>query len=312
MIRIAVIASAALCAALATAPPPSGPSDGWQRVGSGTLGGVSGMAPAAWAPEGHGLADLVVVRDNSGDRESRAATVRLRAGRAPAVRELPWFGALPVGLQAIDAVPGRPGHYVAVTDGGDAFHLVVAHGRATAEGTPVALPGRRDGDSYESFALHRDSSGRTFAVWATRGSGERPAVARASSVRVGADGPEFGTVSARQEFAVPYPDRPGVRHISDLKVLTDGTVMVSSSSGPQEDDGPPTCAVYDAGRLTVNAAHDAVLRLKPRRELTPLSLFTERDNRRIEAIAFLPGGHAVWGTDDGSDGGSLRFEHLGG
>lgn len=310
MIRNAVIASVVLCASLATAPPPAGPSEGWQRVGSGTVGGASGLAPAGPAPVGHGPADLVVVRDNSGDRESRAATVRLRPGRAPAVRELPWSGVLPAGLEAIDAVPGRPGHYVAVTGGGDAVHVVVAHGRATAEGAPVALPGRRDGDGYASFALHRDSSGRTFAVWATRGGG-RPAVARASSVRVGAYGPGFGTVSARQEFTVPYPDRPGVRYISDLKVLADGTVMVSSSSGPGVEDGPPTSAVYDAGRLTVNAAHDAVLRLKPPRELTPLSLFTERDDRRIEAIAFLPGGQAVWSTDDGSDGGSLRFERVG-
>ncbi|WP_329306075.1 hypothetical protein OG322_04625 [Streptomyces sp. NBC_01260] len=52
MIRNAVIASAVLCACLATAPPAggaAGPSDGWQRVGSGVLGGGSGMR----RPRGH-------------------------------------------------------------------------------------------------------------------------------------------------------------------------------------------------------------------------------------------------------------------
>ncbi|MEU8626020.1 hypothetical protein [Streptomyces sp. NPDC048669] len=314
MIRNAVIASVVMCASFATSPPATGtavPSDGWQRVGSGILGGVSGMAPAEGAPAGPGLADAVVVRDNTGPRESRVATVCLRPGQDPVVRELPWFGVLPAGLEALDAVPGRPGHYIAVAGRGDAFHIVVANGRAKAEGGPVALPGRRDGDDYAGFALHRDSSGRTFAVWATRGSGDRPAVVRASSVRIGAYGPDFGTVSARQEFAVPFPEQDEVRHISDLKVLDDGTVMVSSASAPGVDDGPFTSAVYDAGRLTVNVAHDAVLRLKPESGLVPLTLFTERDNRKIEAIAFLPGRHAIWGTDDGENGGSVKFDRAG-
>ncbi|WP_329613071.1 hypothetical protein OG244_06925 [Streptomyces brevispora] len=318
MIRNAILASAFLCASLATAPPAAGadgpsdgPSDGWQRVGSGILGGVSGMALVEGAPVGHGLADAVVVRDNKGDREARVATVSLRPGQDPVVRELAWFGVAPADLEALDAVPGSPGHYIALTGRGDAYHVVVAHGRATAEADPVALPGRRDGDDYEGFALHRDRSGRTFAVWATRGNGDRPAVVYASSVRIGTYDVEFGTVSARQEFTVPFPDQDEVRHISDLKVLQDGTVMVSSASDPRGADGPFASAVYDAGRLTVNVAHDAVLRLKPERELTPLNLFTERDNRKIEAIAFLPGRHAIWGTDDENNGGSVKFDRVG-
>lgn len=272
---------------------------------------MSGIALVEGAPTGRGLADAVVVRDNKGDGENRVATVRLRPGRAPVVRELPWLGMLPADLEALDAVPGRPGHYVAVASRGNAYHVVVADGRATAEQEPAALPGRRDGDNYESFALHRDRSGRTFAVWATRGSGDEKAVVRAASVRIGAHGPEFGAVSARQEFSVPYPDEDEVRHISDLKVLDDGTVMVSAASDPNVDDGPFSSAVYDAGRLTVNGAHDAVLRLKPERALSPLSRFTKQDNRKIEAIAFLPGRLGLWGTDDENFGGSVRFERVG-
>ncbi|MFJ4855529.1 hypothetical protein [Streptomyces sp. NPDC088730] len=314
MIRNAVIASAALCAFLAGAPPAAGapvPSDDWQRIGSGVLGGVSGMALVEGAPVGEGLADAVAVRDNSGDHESRVAALRLRPGRAPAVTELPWLGVLPADLEALDAVPGRAGHYIAVTGGGDAYHIVVADGWVTVRGGPVALPGRHDEDGYGSFALHRDGSGRTFAVWATRGSGPREAVVSASSVRVGTRGPEFGTVTARQVFSVPFPNEDEVRHVSDLKVLADGTVMASSASDPGADGGPFASAVYDAGRLTVNAAHDAVLRVKPRNDLVPFALFTKRDNRRIEAIAFAPGRQAVWGTDDENDGGSVKFDAVG-
>lgn len=312
MIRNGIIVTAALCASLAiTAPSATAASDGWQRAGSGIRGGVSGMALVEGAPAGPGLADAVVVRDNKGDGESRVATVRLRPGHAPVVSELPWLGTVPADLEALDAVPGRPGHYVAVASRGNAYDVVVANGRATAEHSPVTLPGRRDGDNYESFALHRGRSGRTFAVWATRGSGDEKAVVRAAAVRIGADGLEFGMVSARQEFAVPFPDEDEVRHISDLKVLDDGTVLVSAASDPNVDDGPFASAVYDAGRLTVNQARDAVLRLKPVRALVPLSRFTKQDNRKIEAIAVLPGRLGLWGTDDENFGGSVMFERVG-
>ncbi|WP_327707956.1 hypothetical protein OG912_02545 [Streptomyces sp. NBC_00464] len=312
MIRNAIIASAVICTSLAaTALSATAASDGWQRVGSGIRGGVSGMALVEGAPAGRGQADAVVVRDNKGDGESRLATVRLRPGHAPVVEELPWLGMLPADLEALDAVPGRPGHYVAVASRGNAYHVVVADGRATAEQEPVALPGRRDGDNYESFALHRDRSGTTYAVWATRGSGDEKAVVRAASVRIGANGLDFGTVSARQEFAVPFPDEDEVRHISDLKVLGDGTVLVSAASDPNVDDGPFSSAVYDAGRFSVNQAHDAVLRLKPVQALVPLSRFTKQDNRKIEAIAVLPGRLGLWGTDDENFGGSVTFEHIG-
>ncbi|MEV0745654.1 hypothetical protein OG778_30100 [Streptomyces sp. NBC_00184] len=312
MIRNGIIVTAVLCASLAAAPlSATAASDGWQRVGSGLQGGVSGIALVEGAPTGPGLADAVVVRDNKADRERRLATVRLRPGDAPVVTELPWLGVLPADLEALDAVPGRPGHYVALASRGEAYHVVVADGRATAEDSPVALPGRQDGDNYESFALHRDRSGRTFAVWATRGSGAQQAVVHAASVRVGPNGLSFGTVSARQEFAVPFPNQDEVRHISDLKVLDDGTVLVSSASDPNVNDGPFASAVYDAGRLTVNRANDAVLRMKPRHALTPLSLFTRQDNRKIEAIAFLPGRLGLWGTDDENFGGSVTFERVG-
>ncbi|MEE1807749.1 hypothetical protein [Streptomyces sp. BE133] len=313
MIRNGFIVSAVACASIAAAAlgaRAAGPSDGWQQVGTGIQGGVSGMALTEGAPVGPNRADAVIVRDNKGDGESRVATVRLRPGRAPVTTELLWLGVLPKDLEALDAVPGRAGHYIALASNGDAYHILVANGRATVQGGPVTVPERRDGDNYESFALHRDRSGRVFAVWATRGSGALKAVVRAASARVGTYGLDFGSPTARQEFAVPFPNEDEVRHISDLKVLADGSVLVSSASDPNVDDGPFSSAVYNAGRLTVDGAHHAVLRLRKTDELTPLRRFTKQDDRKIEAIAFPRDGRAIWGTDDENHGGWVRFDRV--
>ncbi|MFF2328166.1 MULTISPECIES: hypothetical protein [unclassified Streptomyces] len=60
----------------------------------------------------------------------------------------------------------------------------------------------------------------------------------------------------------------------------------------------------------MNGAHDAVLRLRTTGELTPLRRFTEQDDRKVEAIAFLRGGQALWGTDDENHGGWVTFDRV--
>ncbi|MGW8886148.1 hypothetical protein [Streptomyces sp. NPDC055749] len=313
MIKNAFIVSAVACASIAASAPgtqAAGPGDGWQRVGSGIQGGVSGMALVDGAPVGRDRADVVVVRDNKAEGQSRVATVRLRPGLAPVTQELPWQGPVPSDLEALDAVPGRPGHYIAVASKGDAYHVIVAHGRATVQGDPVTLPGGHTDDNYESFAVHRHPSGEVFAVWATRGSGAEKSVVRAAALHVGAYRMAFGQVSSRQEFAVPYPNKDEVRHISDLKVLENGTIMVSAASDPNVDDGPFSSAVYVAGELTVNSINRAALKLTKTPDLRPLRHYTKQRDRKIEAIAILPDRHALWGTDDENKGGSVVFDRV--
>ncbi|QKW07493.1 hypothetical protein HUT18_14980 [Streptomyces sp. NA04227] len=303
-----------LCGAIAAATPAAQAAllaPQWQRVGTGITGGVSGMAVQEGGAGGEGSADLVVVRDNKKAGESRVATVRLRPGEVPVTRELDWSGPLPADLEALDAVPGQPGRYVAVTSAGMAYEIVVAGGTATVQGDPVALPDRRPGDNYESFALWSEgASGRVFAVWATRGAGSEHAMVRAAEVRDGGLGAGMGAPSVR-EFAVPVPDRDEVRHISDLKVLADGRLLVSSASDPNVDDGPFSSAVYDAGQLVVRGQDRVVLNLREQADLVPLRTFTLQDNRKIEAVTVLPDGQAVWGTDDENQGGSVSFDSLG-
>ncbi|WP_144440815.1 hypothetical protein [Streptomyces roseifaciens] len=315
MIRQRIIVSAAVCCCIAATALDARAARlplKWQQVGTGITGGVSGMAVARSRPDGRGSADLVVVRDNKKPGESRVATVRLRPGKEPVTKELTWRGSLPEDLEAIDAVPGRPGHYIALASRGTAYEVVVKGKTATVHGSPVGLPGKAQGDNYESFALwRRPSGGGLFAVWATRGKGSEKAVVRAAPAAVDRNGLRIGTPTVRREFAVPFPNQDEVRHISDLKILADGTVLVSSASDPNVDDGPFSSAVYKAGRLSANGPRRAGLNLRDTKNLSALRKFTRQDNRKIEAIAFLPRGSAIWGTDDENHGGYVGVDQVG-
>lgn len=279
---------------------------GWQRVGSGITGGVSGMALVHGTPVGPGLADVVVVRDNKDAGQDRVVSVRLRPGAEPVTRALDWEGPLPKDLEALDAVPGHRDRYIAVTSKGLAYPLVITDGTAVVQGEPRTLPERAAHDNYESFALFPHPSGRTFAAWATRGSGATKAVVRTAVVGVTEDGIDIGTPTDTREFAVPFPDEDDVRHISDLKILADGALLVSAASDPDTDDGPFSSAVYHAGSVSVD--HDLRPELQLREDcLAPLDLFTKADDRKIEAVVHLPDGQQIWGTDDENNGGSVRF-----
>ncbi|MFC5144544.1 hypothetical protein [Streptomyces aureoversilis] len=182
---------------------------------------------------------------------------------------------------------------------------------ATVQGNPVELPDNAKGDNYESFTLWRRPSGGLFAVWATRGKSNEKAVVRAAPATVDRNGFRIGRPTVRRVFAVPFPNQDEARHVSDLKVLTGGTVLVASASDPDVDDGPFSSAVYKAGRLSANNTRQAALTLKESRSLFPLRKFTRQDNRKIEAIAVLPDGQPIWGTDDENHGGSIRFDQIG-
>ncbi|GAA2937836.1 hypothetical protein GCM10010446_23970 [Streptomyces enissocaesilis] len=282
----------------------------WQRVGTGITGGVSGMAVVEGAPVSRDRADVVVVRDNKEEGQDRVVTVRLRPGEEPVTTALRWKGPLPEDLEALDAVPGRRDHYIAVASEGVAYHIVVTGDTATVQDKPVPLPGRASGDNYESFALFRHPSGRSFAVWATRGKSEEKSVMRAAPVKTDEKSLRIGRPAATRQFAVPFPNEDEVRHVSDLKVLPDGTLLVSSASDPNRDDGPFSSAVYSAGKLSVNRRHQPVLHLEKRGHLAPLRLFTKQDDRKIEAVVHLPDEQEIWGTDDEHHGGFVRFDRV--
>ncbi|MEO3976616.1 hypothetical protein [Streptomyces sp. CAU 1734] len=307
------VAATVTTVAYASASPPDRPdrSDAreWQRVGTGMTGGVSGLAVIENGADSDDPVDLVMVRDSKNPGEPRVATVRYDYGdSAPVVRELPWLGsAEPRDLEAVDSVPGRPGHYVALTSGGTAFHFTLDRDAARVKGSSP-VPGLAAGDNYESFALTR-RHGRTIAVWATRGSSDGvPAKVRAAAYDP--DSGVFGPATGPVDFLVPDPlpvDGQEVRHASDIKVHADGTLLLTAASDPNVNSGPFASAVYVAGKVTSNASGRIGLELRTRDRLTALASFDKSvDNRKIEAVACRRGsGTAVVGTDDEDQGGSL-------
>ncbi|MFJ7423235.1 hypothetical protein ACIQXD_32225 [Streptomyces uncialis] len=308
----AAAAVALSCLAVSAAPvahaaDPSAAGE-WQPVGTGITGGASGLAVIEnGANEGEPI-DLVMVRDNKKPGENRIATVQYRHSSPPLVRELPWRGMEePRDLEAVDAVPGQPGDFVALSSDGTAYHFTLDPDAAMVWGSSP-VPGRASGDNYESFALTRQH-GRTIAVWATRGSSDaQPAQVRAAEYEPNSGA--FGPASGPARFSVPDPlpvDGQEVRHASDIKIHADGTLLLTAASDPNINSGPFASAVYRAGKVTSDTAGRIALELRPKNRLTPLASFNkEVDNRKIEAVACpANSGSGIVGTDDEDQGGSL-------
>ncbi|MFD8013643.1 hypothetical protein [Streptomyces sp. NPDC058955] len=264
----------------------------WRQVGTDARGGVSGLAH-----EGDG-ATALVVHDNK--RAGQPRLSRIAYGTDPvAVTPLVWEGAEPVDLEAIEAIPGTPGEYLAVAARGIVYRLKVTGTTATVvEYTP--LPAIRPGDDFESFALvARD--GRYAALWADRGEGpDRPATLFSAPLTFASWGePRFGAVT-RRSFTAPYPTGAGTRHVSDISVTDSGRILVGSAADAG-DDGPFDSAVTDAGQVSLTAA--GAVRVSLAARPVPLGTFP---GHKTEAVECLPGGAALLGTDDENQGGQIR------
>lgn len=267
---------------------------GWQRVGDGITSGISGVV----IDRQHGdTVDLLAVRDNKKSGQNRLVAVRYSPDAKPRLRPLTWAGELPVDLEAIDAVPGRDGEYVALASSGKAYRI---HREKDTVRVSHAfrLPGVSPDANYEGFALTA-IRGRIVAVWADRGQDDRPG--KLSAAQWDPDTNTFGPRDSA-EFTVPYPTDE-VRHISDVQLSATGALTVSSASDPG-DDGPYDSALYQAGRVSVGSGVRLHVPDAPRR----LATFP---GYKIEALACGPragkgrSGKGILGTDDENGGGSI-------
>lgn len=274
---------------LAVVAPSAGAGTGWVQVGADIRSGISGVSVIS---KSKGRIDALIVRDNKKPGQNRIARTTWVPGRSPVVEPLDWRGELPVDLESIDPVPGRAGEYVVVASAGKGFHIKVEPGAATVLRT-FQLPVGQAGDDYESFALSV-VGGRLVALWADRGQDERLSKLYAAAFDFG--DLSFGPVRA-VTFSAPWPTEH-VRHISDLDVTADGSLVVSSAADPG-DDGPFASAVHVIGRVSAGP------KLKLRREPRTLA---EYDGRKIEALTCLTPscGSLLLGTDDENSGGWLR------
>jgi hypothetical protein len=289
-------AAAALLTTLATAP--AGADSTWQQVGSDARSGVSGLAYEGRTGDGSGV-DVLVVHDNKGSGQRRLSRITHWEG-SDGTSPITWDGAEPVDLEAIEAIPGMPGEYLALTGRGIVYRLKVTGPTATVvDYSP--LPTIGEGDDFESFALVAQN-GKLAALWADRGAGaDRPATLYAAPLTFAPWGqPQFGAVT-RRAYRAAYPTDDGTRHISDISVTDSGRIIVSSAADAG-DDGPFDSAVSDAGRVTVSAAG----RVRVALASSPTVLGTY-PQYKIEAVECLPGStDALLGTDDENHGGYLR------
>ncbi|MCX4830245.1 hypothetical protein OG746_16055 [Streptomyces sp. NBC_01016] len=302
-----------LCAALVTlalaaparadAPADTAPrTGGWQQVGDDATSGVSGLALSGRAAA-DGAVDALVVHDNKKPGQSRISRVTFHpsAPKDTTVAPVAWDGMEPKDLEAIEAVPGTDGEFMALASRGLVYRLHVDGNTARVlDLTP--LPAIPEGADFEGFALGT-AHGKTVAVWADRGAGaDRPATVFAAPFSLNEYGEaEFGSVR-KAEFRAAYP-KGDVRHVSDISIAKSGRIMASSASDAG-DDGPFASAVSEAGRVSLNASGSAAtLRIG-----APRSAPDRFDGRKIEAVECLPGadGRALLGTDDENLGGFVK------
>ncbi|MDI3388107.1 hypothetical protein QIS99_18145 [Streptomyces sp. B-S-A8] len=303
--KLLLLAVAATPLALSAAPAQAGaePVVAWRQVGDDAQTGISGLALTAGPADRIGA---LVVRDNKKPGESRIGQLAYERGESGAASVTPvvWQGPEPVDLEAVEAVPGTPGEYVALASRGLVYHL-----RATPGSVRVLdvspLPGIEEGADFEGFALTSQPGG-TVAVWADRGAGaDRPATVFAAPFSFDAYGAaSFGAVQ-RESFRATAPQGE-VRHVSDIALTGTGRILVSSASDAG-DDGPFASAVSEAGRVSVDAAGSPV-RLRLSDSPTVLGTFEEH---KIEALECLPDSpEAVLGTDDENLGGFVTSAPL--
>ncbi|ATL31576.1 hypothetical protein [Streptomyces formicae] len=290
---LATVTAAFLTSGAPAVPAASAVDDGWQRAGDDIRSGISGLALTGRAG---GATHALVVRDNKKPGQNRVAELTYRPGKSALIEPLAWSGgAEPIDLEAIEAVPGASGEYVALASRGLVYHLKVTGSEVRVLDTSP-LPAIADGDDYESFTLAaRD--GKTVAVWADRGAGkERPSVVRAAAFGFNEYGEaDFGPVTTAR-FRAAYP-KGAVRHASDLSVTASGRLLVGSASDAG-DDGPFDSAVSDAG--TVSVGRTGKVRLGIAKSPEVLRKFK---GHKIEAVECVPGTRTVLlGTDDENAG----------
>ena len=271
------------------------PNPAWQMVGQGITEGISGLALiAADANEG----SFVAVHDNKQPGEKRLSILR-RRGRDVESRPLAWKGEpLPIDLEAICRQPEAASTFLALTSRGAVYRFTLqGDAEVSFDPTPVGVPNSAEARQFESFDVQRIGA-QTFACWAERGDKAAPGVIFCSTFDVATLA--FGEPEPL-EVRAPWPAEH-TRHISDLRLLSDGTIIAASAADPG-NDGPFSGAVYIAGTLQAAGDRPQLITAQP-----ATRLFTTATHK-IEAIELVPGpdGGLLIGSDDENLGAAVLF-----
>jgi hypothetical protein len=285
----------ALMAVLSASRPGSAAE--WIKVGEGKLRGISGIALLSRQAE---RTDFLVVHDNKDAGEPRLGVLIASPARVE-YRVLAWpgDGNPPVDLEAISSVPGEPGNFLAVTSRGQVFRLAVSGTEVTILGD-FLLPDLPPQANIEGFSVQKLGF-RLVAAWGHRGSGL--SCGRLFWGWLDLPNKSITDVSTA-DIAVPFPSPsdPNTRHITDLKLDSNGVLWASATNDPG-DSGPFISAVYTLGALSAPEAR--TIRFEPNPDLTRLWVFP----KKVEGLELVPGpsGAIAFGSDDEDDGGWIFF-----
>ena len=282
-------------------PKPAAASltDRWHKVGDGKLMGISGMA--LLGREGADVSFLVV-HDNKNAGEARAGVLRCPRGGEPKYARLDWPStALPVDLEALAAIPGAQGEYLAATSKGQVYRIEASSSQQSIESVQKLdedIPGANGVSEIEGFAL-ATLGDRIVAAWADRGDDEKAATfswASFDAARNKLTGAESTTIK------VPWPEK-NARDVSDIRIDSAGAVFITAAYESNDDASNATfaSAVYLAGVLKLE---DQQIRFSANTALTRLYHF---DGRKIEAVELVSGanGGLALATDDEHQGSSV-------
>jgi hypothetical protein len=277
----------------AAAKTPVANSPPWEQLGDGILEGISGLALVEHAPE---KTVLLAVHDNKKAGQKRLSLVTRNKGSAAQSTTVAWPGDLPVDLEAICRLPGEERTFLALTSKGALFRLTLEQDNKAVRVVPNPKP-LEGGLEYEALDVQR-VAGKLVACWAERGDGNGDGV-----LHFAVFDPRTWEFEQPQTIKVraPWP-LVDQRHVSDLRLLTDGTVLATSASD-SGDDGPFSGAIYIAGSIVLsNDRPHFLINSQPAR------LFVTTEHK-IEALEIIPGadGGMVLGSDDENRGGAVYF-----
>jgi hypothetical protein len=269
----------------------------WSRVSKSREMNISGMAVIEHNEQ---RTTFVVVHDNKSINDPHAGLVTVGREK-PHYTPLEWQGEdIPVDLEAITGVPGDAKSFMALTSAGKVYQVRVDLGNNRIEVTRTFfVPSIPAECNFEGLSLET-IDGVLLVVWAESGLSAKPA-----TLYWGVLDLQNGTFSRAGSavIKVPYPTA-NVRHISDLKIETNGEVLVSSAADP-DPDGPFASAIYSIGTLSVADDQSVVFK----QAMPPKQLYSFPDHK-VEALESVPGRSGGWafGSDDENLGAAIYLD----
>ena len=281
-------------------------SQQWYPVKEGKLYGISGMTVLN---RSNNDVSFLIVHDNKGDEEEpRIAIVTVEKRKSAQYISLHLTkkdeDPLPYDLEAITSIPGDRETFMAMESCSRENNYWIYHLKLDVAKKDISVikkfyfPEMHRQKELEGFSL-QNINNKIVAIWAYRGNSDEPGKLYWGLFnRATCTFSQINTASVK----VPCPETK-VRHVSDLRVDSNGVLYITSASDPG-DDGPFQSAVYIAGVFSVN---DNEIVFSKNAEPVRLNTFNQH---KIEAIELIPGACSTFSfaSDDEKKGSFIYID----